>query len=74
MLKLLLSILPAQYKAYVDIASRMFERLDTAEERNAAIQYFITATESDGYMSVGEGSRWLSMLGLLGKPKPKSKN
>ena len=71
LLKLAMKFLPQQYKAYADLVMRMFERLDTKAERDAAIDYFITATHSDGYMSVGEGSHWLSMLGLIGRRKPK---
>jgi hypothetical protein len=69
LLKLAMKFVPQEYKAYIDAGVRVFGHLDTKAERDAAMDYFITATKSDGYMSVGEGSRWLSMLGLIGKPK-----
>ena len=68
---LLLKLMPQEYKAYADGGIRIFQHLDTKDERDAAIGYFITATQSDGYMSVGEGSHWLSMLGVIGRPKQK---
>ena len=67
--KFAMKFVPEEYKAYADVGMRMFEHLDTKAERDAAMDYFITAMQSDGYMSVGEGSHWLSMLGLIGKPK-----
>ena len=69
LLKTLLAVLPPQYRAYITLGLRMCRNLNTAAERTAALDYFMTATESEGYMSVGEGSRFLSMLGLIGRPK-----
>ena len=68
---LLLKLMPQEYKAYADGGIRIFQHLDTKDERDEAMDYFITATQSDGYMSAPEGSRWLSMLGLIGRPKQK---
>jgi hypothetical protein len=69
LLKLVMMFVPKKYRAFIDAGVRVFGHLDTKAEIDAAMDYFITATQSDGYMSVGEGSRWLSMLGLIGKPK-----
>jgi hypothetical protein len=66
-----LKLVPKEYKAYADVGIRIFQHLDTKDERDEAMDYFITATQSDGYMSAPEGSRWLSMLGLIGRPKQK---
>ena len=68
-IKFVMKFVPQEYKAYAEAGVRVFGNLDTKAERDAAMAYFITATQSDGYMSVGEGSRWLSMLGLIGKRK-----
>ena len=69
LLKLAMKFVPKEHKAFIEAGIRVFGNLDTKAEIDAAMDYFITATKSDGYMSVGEGSRWLSMLGLIGKPK-----
>jgi hypothetical protein len=69
LLKIVMIFVPKKYRAFIDAGVRVFGNLDTKAEIDAAMDYFITATQSDGYMSVGEGSRWLSMLGLIGKRK-----
>lgn len=69
MVNLILSLLPSKYKAYARLSLRLFEHLDTAKERDAAIQFLMDAIESDGYPSVAEWSRWGGMLGILRKPK-----
>ena len=67
--KFAMKFVPKEHKALIEAAMRVFGNLNTMAEIDAAMDYFITSTKSDGYMSVGEGSRWLSMLGLIGKPK-----
>jgi len=69
--KLAMSLLPEQYKAYADTGMRMFEHLDTREEIKDAANFLIDSLESDGYLSVGEWARFGGMVGILGKPKPK---
>ena len=69
LLKLAMKFVPKEHKAFIEAGIRVFGNLDTKAEIDAAMAYFITATQSDGYMSVGEGSHWLSMLGLIGKRK-----
>jgi hypothetical protein len=69
LLKIVMIFVPKKYRVFIEAGMRVFGNLDTKAEIDAAMDYFITATQSDGYMSVGEGSRWLSMLGLIGKPK-----
>ena len=71
--KFAMKFVPKEHKALIEAAMRVFGNLNTMAEIDAAMDYFITATQSDGYMSVGEGSHWLSMLGLTGKPKSKTK-
>ena len=67
--KFAMKFVPEEHRAFIEAGVRVFGNLDTKAEIDAAMDYFITSTKSDGYMSVGEGSRWLSMLGLIGKPK-----
>jgi hypothetical protein len=47
----------------------MFDNLNTAEERNAAIKYLLTATASEGYCSVTEWAKFGKLTGFVGKPK-----
>ncbi len=47
----------------------MFERLDSKEERAAAVSYFLEASKSDGYMSAPEWAKFGSKIGWVGKPK-----
>ena len=67
--KFAMKFVPEEHRAFIEAGVRVFGNLDTKAEIDAAMAYFITATQSDGYMSVGEGSHWLSMLGLIGKRK-----
>jgi len=69
MLGLLMKFVPAEYKGWVELAKRMTQRLDTKEEREAAAAYFLEAQQSDGMITVGEWSKFGSMLGILGGPK-----
>ena len=69
MLALLRQFLPERYKAYVTLGLRMFDNLNTAEERNAAIKYLLESTESDGYCSVTEWAKFGKLTGFVGKPK-----
>ena len=69
----LLALLPARYKAYAQLGLRLFQNLDTAEERDAAINFLVDAIESDGYLSVIEWSQWGKMTGIVGRQsKPKT--
>ena len=66
---LLLGLLPGKHRAYVALGLRLFEYVDTPEERDAAAAYLLETIESNGYLSVAEWSRWGGMLEILGKPK-----
>ena len=52
---------------------RILEKLDTQEERDAAIKYITDALEPYGHISVPEWGKWGGMLGIIGsngrKPK-----
>ena len=67
--KMLLGFLPKDVRTMVSVGLRMMSRLNTAEERQAAADYFIEASTSDGYMSAIEWSKWGSMIGWVGRPK-----
>ena len=69
MLALLRQFLPERYKAYVTLGLRMFDNLNTAEERNEAIKYLLSATESEGYCSITEWAKFGKLTGFVGKPK-----
>ena len=67
--KMLLGLLPKDIRSLVQVALRMFERLNTAEERNEAISYFLEASKSDGFMSAPEWATFGSKIGWVGRPK-----
>ena len=73
MTNLLVSLLPGKYKAIIQMGLRILEKLDTQEERDAAIKYITDALEPDGHISVPEWGKWGGMLGIIGsngrKPK-----
>ena len=59
------------HREYIGLATRIFQRLDTAEERRAAVRFLIDAQTDDGYISAPEWTQWGSKLGIIGKPKKK---
>jgi hypothetical protein len=70
-MKFLLRFIPLKYKNYIELTPHVFSRLDSAEERHAALKYLIDAQTSDGFVS---GPEWLAFgnkLGIIGKPKGK---
>ena len=69
MLGFLMNFVPAEYKALADMAKRMMRNLDTREEREAALAYFLNAQRTDGQVTVGEWAKFGSMLGVLGNPR-----
>ena len=60
----ILKFLPADKRALLELAIRITSSLDTAEERNAVAEYGAELLK-DGKVSVGEGSRFGSKLGIL---------
>ena len=60
----LLRFLPAEQKEMVTLGMRIFNCLDSGEERKQAIEYGIEMMK-DGKVSVGEWSRFGSKLGIL---------
>ena len=68
-LKFVMKFLPQEYKDYVDVTLRIFQRLDTADERKAVIASLIRMQKSDGYISAPEWTKWGSELGVIGKRK-----
>jgi len=60
----LMRLLPKDTRQLIQLAQRVIERLDTPEERRAAIQYGIEMFK-DGRVTVGEWSRFGSKCGVL---------
>ena len=60
----LLKFIPAEKKAMVTLGMRILNCLDSSEERQAALDYGIEMMK-DGKVSVGEGARVGSKLGIL---------
>jgi hypothetical protein len=69
LLNLVMKFLPQEYKDYIDVTMRIFQRLNTAEERKAVIASLIRIQKSDGYISATEWTVWGSQLGVIGKRK-----
>ena len=69
--KFAMKFLPQEYKDAIDVMGRIFQRLDTHEERKAAIASLIRMQKSDGYISAPEWTKWGSQLGVIGKRKGK---
>ena len=68
-IKLAMELLPQEYKDYLDVVFRIFQRLDTAQERKEAIASLLRMQKSDGYISAPEWTKWGSQLGVIGKRK-----
>tara|TARA_R110000787_G_scaffold211053_1_gene320775 strand:- start:162 stop:470 length:309 start_codon:yes stop_codon:yes gene_type:complete len=64
-----LKLLPEWIRDYVDVTRRIFQRLDTAEERKAVMASLIRMQKSDGYISATDWTGWGSQLGVIGKRK-----
>ena len=60
----LLKFMPAEKKAMITLGMRIFNCLDSGEERQAALDYGIEMMK-DGKVSVGEWARFGSKLGIL---------
>ena len=60
-----------EIEGWIDLAKRMFSRLDTREERMFVIQSWIEKQKSDGYMSGKELLQWGKEAGLTTKKKGK---
>jgi hypothetical protein len=66
MYQLVMKLLPREYRVWIDLVKRMFKNLDTATERQAAIDYFVQAHQSGGQLTVVEWSHFGKLLGVLG--------
>ena len=60
----LLKFLPEDKRLLLQLAIRITSSLDTAEERKAVAEYGVEMLK-DGRVSVGEWSRFGSLLGIL---------
>ena len=69
---LLISLLPAQLKAYIVAGKILFAGLDTQAEREDVLKY-IAEMGQDGKVSVGEWSHLGKRLGILGKNHKKKR-
>ena len=69
----ILKFLPADKRGLLELAIRITASLDTAAERKAAAEYGIKMLSPDSVggtrCTVGEGSRFGSLLGVLRGPK-----
>ena len=72
MWNLALKLLGGEYKVWLDLVQRMSKNLDTAAERQAAIDYFVQAQESGGQLTVVEWSHFGKLLGVLGNQQKKN--
>ena len=66
MLKLLMTLLPPQAKAAIELAQRLTASLDTPEEREAAIKY-CSEILADGKITMVEWSKLGKVLQVYGK-------
>jgi hypothetical protein len=69
MLDLLMRFLPADKRALLQLAMRMSDKLDTAEERQKVAEYGLAAFRNDGKISITEFTRLGKMMGILTAPK-----
>jgi len=60
--------LPAQTRRLVTLGKQIIARLDTTDERKAAVEYGIEILK-DGRVTVGEWAKFGSKLGILKGPK-----
>ena len=65
---MLLMFLPAQTRQLVTLGKQIIARLDTTDERKAAVEYGIEMLK-DGRVTVGEWAKFGSKLGILKGPK-----
>lgn len=65
---MLLMFLPAQTRQLVTLGKQIIARLDTTDERKAAVEYGIELLK-DGRVTVGEWAKFGSKLGILKGPK-----
>ena len=61
----LLALLPKQYKQMVKFAGRIIDRLDTRDEREAAMAFLLEAPQADGKLSCPQWLKFGGMLGIL---------
>ena len=65
---MLLMFLPTQTRRLVTLGKQIIARLDTTDERKAAVEYGIEMLK-DGRVTVGEWAKFGSKLGILKGPK-----
>ncbi len=64
-MRFLLGLLPKKYRIYAEVGLRMFDRLNSTAEIEAAARSFLT--KMDNGMTVIEWSQWGKEIGILGK-------
>ena len=64
----ILTEVPAQTRQLITLGQQIIARLDTAGERDEAVNYGIEMLK-DGRVTVGEWSKFGSKLGILKGPK-----
>ena len=67
-MEFLLKFVPAQTRQLITLGKQIISRLDTAGERDEAVNYGIEMLK-DGRVTVGEWSKFGSKLGILKGPK-----
>ena len=67
-MEFLLKFVPAQTRQLITLGQQIISRLDTAGERDEAVNYGIEMLK-DGRVTVGEWSKFGSKLGILKGPK-----
>lgn len=67
-MEFLLKFVPAQTRQLITLGQQIIARLDTAGERDEAVNYGIEMLK-DGRVTVGEWSKFGSKLGILKGPK-----
>ena len=67
-MEFLLRFVPAQTRQLITLGQQIIARLDTAGERDEAVNYGIEMLK-DGRVTVGEWSKFGSKLGILKGPK-----
>ena len=67
-MNMLLMFLPTQTRQLIMLGRQIIARLDTGDERKAAVDYGIEMLK-DGKVTVGEWAKFGSKLGILKGPR-----
>ncbi len=63
--RFILGLLPVRYRGLIEVGQRMFQRLDTQAERDAAIAAFLRMFDDDGKVDIIEWSQWGKQVGIF---------